>query len=665
MPAEQALTKARELSGPTYGSAGGGSSSSAARLEQTAALMAPAALIVGLALGGGGFDVSGRHIAGLAAWLVVVGLLVLGAGSRARLGRPFYAAAGLFGCLALLSAISSLWSGSVELSVIEADRVLVYLAFFLAAFLIAQTDEKRQRFAEGIAIGVTIAVLLGLASRLLPHVLNVAEGLGTGPRLRYPLGYWNANGALCGIAVAMLLWMSREARWKALRWASVAAMPAVMLTLYFTYSRGGLLALAIGAFCIVALSRNRLWMLATLAIAGLGALPALLAVPAHRSLADNIASQASVDQGVTVLLILLAGTAVSLALFALLRRLEDRGGGGVDRALQISRDPRVLKGVAASLAAIAVVAAIVFGGRAWDQFSNGDIEFPHDPAHHFSDLSSAGRHDFWRVAVDAFGEEPLIGHGAGSYQFAWDQHRSISLTVIDAHSLYLEQFAELGLLGGLIVLALVGSILWIGISAWRAAAMPGREGYAALFTAMLVFAIAAGFDWFWEIAGLGAIFCLAAGALVAARCEQLAPAGDVRRERRFGLTIGGLALAWVAAIALVGPLLVEREIKASQNAFAADDPIGAVDHADTARSIEPWAASPYLQLGLVAESEGEYDVAVERLSQAIEREDGNWKLYALRSRARAEAGDLKAAQSDLEHARRLDPLAPQLREASE
>ena len=85
---------------------------------------------------------------------------------------------------------------------IEADRVLVYLGFFLAAFLIAQTDERRQRFAEGLAIGVAIVVLLGLASRLLPNVLEVAKALGSGPRLRYPLGYWNANGALCGIAVA-------------------------------------------------------------------------------------------------------------------------------------------------------------------------------------------------------------------------------------------------------------------------------------------------------------------------------------------------------------------------------------------------------------------------------------------------------------------------------
>ena len=115
-------------------------------------MIAPLALILGLALAGGGFDLSDRHIAGLAVWLVVVVLLALGAAGRATLGRPFYWASGLILGLALFSAISSLWSGSIELSVTEADRVLVYLGFFLAAFLIAQTDQRRQRFAEGIAI---------------------------------------------------------------------------------------------------------------------------------------------------------------------------------------------------------------------------------------------------------------------------------------------------------------------------------------------------------------------------------------------------------------------------------------------------------------------------------------------------------------------------------
>jgi O-antigen ligase len=614
-----------------------------------------------LALAGGGFDVSDRHIAGLAVWLVVVALLVFGAASAAKVERPLYWAGGLIVCLSLLSAISSLWSGSVELSVIEADRVLAYLGFFLAAFLIAQTDERRQRFAEGLAIAVALVALLGLGSRLLPHVLDVASSLGTGPRLRYPLGYWNANGAIFGIGVALLLWTSRRATSAALRWLSVAAIPVCLLALYFTYSRGGLLALIVASGCLIALSRDRLWMLATLAVGVAGALPAVLAVQERHSLADNLAGQAAVDQGVTVLLVLLAGIALSLLLFTLLRLLEDREGPVTGRALEISRNPTVLKAVAALGAVLAIAAVVAVGGRAWDQFSSSDIQFPKDPKQHFADLSGAGRHDFWRVAGDAFGEKPVFGHGAGTYQFSWEQHRSIELPVHDAHSLYLEAFAELGAVGGLLVLALVGTLLGCGFAAWRNAAHPERERYAALLAAMLAFAVGAGFDWFWEIAGLGAVFFLAGGVVVAARCAQIA--SDPRREaldrsgRRYGLAVVGLVLAWVAAIALIGPLLVEREIDSSQAAAARGDFGAAVDHAGTARSIEPWAASPYVQLGLLAELQGDYPTAIDHFNHAIAREDRNWQWFYLRSRIEHEAGDETAAQADLEAARRLNPQA--------
>ena len=108
---------------------------------------------------------------------------------------------------------------------IEADRVLVYLGFFVAAFLIAQTDERRQRFAEGLAIAAAFVALLGLGSRLLPHVLDVAQSVGSGPRLTYPLGYWNANGAMFAIAVALLLWISRRGVGGGLRWLSVGGDP--------------------------------------------------------------------------------------------------------------------------------------------------------------------------------------------------------------------------------------------------------------------------------------------------------------------------------------------------------------------------------------------------------------------------------------------------------
>ena len=622
------------------------------------------ALIVGLALGGGGFEVSARHVAGLAVWLVVVALLVLGAGARAKLARPFYWGAGLLGGLSLLSALSSLWSGSVELSVIEADRVLVYLGIFLAAFLIAQTDERRQRFAEGLTIAVAVVALLGLASRLLPHVLEVTESLGSGPRLRYPLGYWNANGAMFGIAVALLLWSSRQAVSAVLRWLSVAVLPAVLLALYFTYSRGGLLALLVAAAATIALSRDRLWLLATLGIGALGALPAVLAVQARRDLANNFPTQAAVDQGVEVLLILLAGVALTLLLFAALRWGERREGRLTGRALELSRNPKLLRGVAAAIAVVAIGVVVAIGGRAWDQFSSSDVQFPSNPEQHFSQLSGAGRHDFFRVAIDAFEEKPVLGTGAGTYLFSWDRHRSISQPVHDAHSLYLEAFAELGAVGGLLVLALVGLLLWTGFSAWRAATQPRRERYVALFAAMLAFAVVAGLDWFWEVAGLGAVFFCAAGVLVAARCAQLAPAageGTNGEERRFGLAVAGLAVAWIAAVALIGPLLVEREIDASQNAAAAGDFNSAVDHADTARSIEPFAASPYVQLGLLAEAQGDYSTAAERFTQAIAREDRNWQLYYLRSRVEEEAGEAAAAKADLNRARQLNPREDCLR----
>jgi O-antigen ligase len=656
--------------GPSYGRGGTGSETWRARLEESAALIGPPALILGLLLFGGGFFVPERHIAGLATWLVLVVLLALGAVGRATLGRPFWWATGLIGGLALFSAFSSLWSGSVELSVIEADRVLVYLGFFLAAFLIAQTDQRRQRFAEGIGIALIGGALLALASRLLPHVFYLGAGPGSGARLGYPFGYWNANGLAFGIGVAICLWMSRRAL-APLRWVAVGAIPVLILALYFTYSRGGLLGLAVACGCLIVLSHDRLWMLMTLAVGAVGALPAVLQVQASRSLADNYPDGVMIHQGVTVLAILVGGIALSVLLFALLRRLERRGGTFTGRALELSRDRRILRGVAIAGAVVAIGAAIAVGGRAWDQFSKPDQQFPGNPAEHFSQINGANRHEFWRVAIDSFEEKPLLGHGAGTYRFSWNKQRHISVPVLDAHSLYLEAFSELGVIGGLLVLGLVGTLLWSGFAAWRASDGPRRELHAILFAACLAFAVGAAIDWFWEIAAAGAIFFLAAGALVAARCVQLAQAraqsnGHSQGERRrFGLTVAGLALAWIVALALIGPLLVEKEIENSDAAAADGNVAAAVNHAETARSIEPWAATPYVQLGLLAKSQGEYELAAERMGQAIDREEDNWQLYYLRAKIEHEAGDETAARADLEEAKRLNPEEKCLEEGFE
>ena len=188
--------------------------------------------------------------------------------------------------------------------------------------------------------------------------------LGSGPRLRYPLGYWNANGAMCGHrgrdAALDEPQRALDARCAGL---SVAVMPGDPADPLFHLLAGR------GAE-----PRDRRRLPAGRSLAGpaldagdagdrrrSGALPA--AARGSRLTAASpttVASQTSVDQGPTVLLILLAGIALTLALFALLRRLEARGGRRTEpRRRALPRARRCSKASAIGLAVVAIAVAIV------------------------------------------------------------------------------------------------------------------------------------------------------------------------------------------------------------------------------------------------------------------------------------------------------------------
>jgi len=627
----------------------------------------PVLLLGGLALLGGGFDVQARHLAGIGSWLIVLILLLSPYRKRIRFGNPFLLVAGLLLGLAVLSACSSLWSSSTSRSLIEAERVIAYLGFFSLAYLICRTDKQRQRFGEGLVIALAFIIVLALADRCLP-------GTGIPPisetaRMRYPLGYWNANGLVCGVGVVLFAWAARNAGHAVLRWFSVAIVPAALIALYLTYSRGGLLAGIVAVVAMFFLSRHRLRFTAVIGIGVLVAAPAIQIIQNNPAIAQNLGGAEAPAQGRTVALVIVLSMLAAVLLLRGLIELASRMPSSADRALGVSRDQRVLKAIAATVATVLVSLVVVFGGHIWDQFSGGELYFPESPESHFTQLSGAGRYDFNSVAIDSFVDNPLTGTGAGTYKFEWTQNRSSDLIAQDAHSLYLESFADLGLVGGLMVLSLIISMVWLAILAWRLSPPADRDRTAALLAVLLGIVVALGIDWTWELAATAALLMTIVGCLVAELQSRRKPASatvgtSVLRMKVRGAPnrqlFGGAFVAWFAIVVLVVPMAADQYLQKSADAAAEGRLKDSIDDSRQALKLDPWSAAAHLQIGAIAQSLELYDRSIAEYSKAAELEPDNWQPPYLKASAELERGDVTAAGKDAAQAMVLNPRSPEV-----
>ena len=88
-----------------------------------------------------------------------------------------------------------------------------------------------------------------------------------------------------------------------------------------------------------------------------------------------------------------------------------------------------------------------------------------------TDVSNVERLNRWSCALRMFEEKPYMGSGPGTYQFLYAPYqKSSQKTVIstnfgnkgNAHSEYLGPLSEQGLIGGLIVIVLVFSVMFLG-----------------------------------------------------------------------------------------------------------------------------------------------------------------------------------------------------------
>jgi O-antigen ligase len=205
-----------------------------------------AALIVVL-----GYDEGGYAPASwvwTAALLVVVGV-VLARGRPDRPSRLELAFLGALAALAIWSLLSAWWSIDPSGSVLEAQRVLLYLATAAALMFVSGPTSR-----EAILVGT----LAGIASICLAGLVDVAFGddpvgaftadPGSEDRLAEPVGY--ANGLALIAALGCLIGLGLGL---AVRLAYLAVLPLFVVTLFLTYSRGGWLALAVGLLAMLAI----------------------------------------------------------------------------------------------------------------------------------------------------------------------------------------------------------------------------------------------------------------------------------------------------------------------------------------------------------------------------------------------------------------------------
>src|SRR4051794_10771795 len=450
-----------------------------------------------LAFASGGYFESARLVA-LAVAAVTLAVTAVAAPRALPGSTAGRAALAAFALYAAWVALASTWAPVAFDARADVQRALLYVATFAAAAAAWRARERLTWLEPGLAAGALIVIGEGLSGRLLPSVITLDRTASAGGRLEQPLTYWNATGSLAAIGFVLCARLAgTPERPRALRCGAAAAAVPLAMGVYLSFSRGALAAVAVGLLVVllVAPTRPQLRAVAVVVIAGVLACAVAGGADGVRALHGDTSERAV--QGAGVL-----GAALALAAFsALLIAAAARRGNEDVRPLSLA--PWVRPAAVAALVAALVVPVLISGRDHPAAFGATTQRFT---------SASSNRYDYWRVALDVGAAHPLGGVGPAGFAVQWLQRRTIDEPVRDAHSFELEAFAELGLVGLALALALIAGSAWAGIVAVRRdASLTG-----GLLAAAAVWAVGSAIDCSWEMPALTLVAVVAAGALAGA-----------------------------------------------------------------------------------------------------------------------------------------------------
>jgi hypothetical protein len=247
-------------------------------IADTALPVATAATLMAIAGSDGGyFPTTWGWSAFALAWAAALALIIR---SRPIIRRLELVFAGAFAAYVGWVALSITWTRNQSQTVSEVQRDLVYPLGLLALALLAR-QQAVARLLGSILVATTAIAAYALTTRLFPdRVGDFADSAQTisAYRLEIPIGYWNALGLFAVLGILIAFGFIAHGRSSVSRGAAAAAVVVLASSLYFTFSRGAWLVLAVGTSVLLVLDTRRLRLITSLALATPPAiLPLLLA----------------------------------------------------------------------------------------------------------------------------------------------------------------------------------------------------------------------------------------------------------------------------------------------------------------------------------------------------------------------------------------------------
>jgi UDP-GlcNAc:undecaprenyl-phosphate GlcNAc-1-phosphate transferase len=603
---------------------------------------------------------------------VPIGLGLVVASAVAVVARPTrpsgpaaLALGGLMG-LGIWSLISTAWAESVENAVVSGNRWLAYGALLLLLLVLLRSDRRSAVLMGAATLGVG-AVALSVLVRLF----GAAPGtLFLGGRLNSPLGYINGEGCLFVIGF-WLCFAAAESRRALVAGPAAGAATLMACLAILSQSRGTALAMLVALVAVVALvpgRTRRIYGLLVVAVMVALAAPALLHVYERTS-----AGAVSIE---------ISHTAARAALLAALAAGLAWGLLTLGWELAVSRrawTPRARATGSWLLAIPVVIALVVAAGSAhrvdrdvrnqWHSFTH--LTAPGSGAGASaatqSRLLSGGgnRYDYWRIAWRVWREHPVLGVGAGNYPRPYYQQRATTEDIDQPHSIELQALSELGLVGALLLAALIGGIGW-GVARMRPAA-----ARSPLSRALMVGGVGAigawlaqtSVDWMHLLPGLTAIAIAATAVVVRPRSPE--DVGVASRHSRFGtarvsrpaLALGAsavLATLVVAGASLSRQGLAEIYRTRAQNELEAQ-PATALTDANRSLDIDSDAIETYYVKAAALARFDQAAAAQAVLRQALQHEPNDFVTWTLLGDIAVRERETTLAKRDYQTAHRLNP----------